>query len=67
MLYESILDKIRIKLINGQEAPSRATFDQINETFRQEEGGHSSEHLAPEIKSYLAERRIWAYYCESAP
>jgi hypothetical protein len=66
-MYQSVIDKIWIKLINGQEAPSRATFNQINETFRQEEGGHSSEHLAPEIKSYLAERRIWRYYCKSAP
>ena len=45
----------------------RGIFDQIIGTFRQEEEGHSSEHVPLEIKSYLAERRIGRYYCKSAP
>jgi len=71
MLYESQIDEIW-KIINGGDkstikgpVPSRATYLQvICMIFCQTDGGPSSEHLAVEITSCLAERRLWVYYCK---
>ena len=72
MIYQSQIEQIWITLITtGSDytirgpAPSRPTFHYVCETFRQAEEGPSSEHLPLEIKSYLAESRIWQYYCMS--
>ncbi len=72
MLYQSKLDEIWIKLINGGAertikgpVPSRATYLQVVcMMFCQPEEGPSPERLPVDIKSYLVERRLWVYYCE---
>ena len=70
MLYESVIETIWINFIKGGASstingPTPQTFLHVCETFRQAEEGPSSEHLPLEIKSYLAERRIWEYYCSN--
>ncbi|KAE9378953.1 hypothetical protein N431DRAFT_450873 [Stipitochalara longipes BDJ] len=67
MLYESVIEKIWINFIKSGahsmiKGPTPQEFLRVCERFRQAEEGLSSEHLPLEIKSYLAERRVWEYY-----
>jgi hypothetical protein len=69
MLYTSQMEAIWIQIsterpINRQET-SRDSFRRVCEAFVQAEERPPSAKLSREIKSFIAERKIWAYYCKS--
>jgi hypothetical protein len=70
MLYDSVIEKIWINFIKGGarstiNEPTPQAFLRVCEAFRiNEEEEPSSRHLPLEIKAYLAERKIWEFYCK---
>ena len=70
MLYDSVIEKIWVNFIKGGASstvkrPTPQAFLRVCETFRiNEEEDPSSRHLPLEIKSYLAERKIWEHFCK---
>ncbi|PMD24328.1 hypothetical protein NA56DRAFT_656748 [Hyaloscypha hepaticicola] len=68
MLYDSVIEKIWVNFIKGGASstvkrPTPQAFLRVCETFRiNEEEDPSSRHLPLEIKSYLAERKIWEHF-----
>lgn len=68
MSYETQIDSIWIKLsgeIMNRPGTTRDACRRVCEAFHQAEERPRSEGLSSEIKTYLAERKIWAYYCKS--